>query len=252
MNIHLLVDFVLSLFGLYKSAPLLQDYEKEREALEWYRALNRVYFDILEVVYSSYGARETFVTPDYWLNLSFTQLRRTLKSAQELKFNNELLPFDFDDYVNLNINHERLIKRYPEKRLKILEYRAQIEELFYLKNKGVEGNLSEYDEKDLLYYQELIQKHKDKRGYKEITSNNSTLLFTQHKSNKKSVFMMLEKHKNEWVFKKIMKNELRVEYDDLRAIIYQLRQDIISQKLTNTLQIENNDRKGAYKLTVLA
>ncbi|MCX6730540.1 MAG: hypothetical protein NTZ55_01705, partial [Candidatus Roizmanbacteria bacterium] len=167
-------------------------------------------------------------------------------------FINKLPHFNYDDCVSLNINHEQMIKNYSTKRQAILDYRERIEQLFWLKNKGIEGNLPEYNEKDIVYYDELIQKHKEKRGIKQELQKSSTLQFYHHKSDKKSVYKILEKHKNEWVNKRSIEKEVGIKYDDFRAIIYQLRQDIIGQSLNNLLRIDNNERNGEYKLTVLA
>lgn len=252
MNIPLLFDFVLSLIGRNKPAPSHLDYEKERESIEWYRGLNRVYFDIFEVVFSGYKSNEPFVVPDYWLNLSFVHLVNILKGAEQYTYIKRLPHFNYDDCVSLTINYEQMIKKYPIKRQMILDYRERIEQLFWLKNKGVEGNLPDYSEKDIIDYDELIQKHKEKRGLKQELQKSSTLQFYHHKSDKKSVYKILEKHKNEWVNKRTIEKEVGIKYDDFRAIIYQLRQDIISQNLNSLLRIENNERNGEYKLTVLA
>lgn len=81
--------------------------------------------------------------------------------------------------------------------------------------------------------------------------NNFTLSFTAGKSHKKSIYKLLENNKNEWVDKKEILKKVDIKYDDFRSIISQLRNDIIKQELTNSLKIENN-KKGRYKLTVLA
>lgn len=247
-------SFIKSLLGFDGSfsQEYIEKHQKEVELIEWYRGLNKVYFEIFEAVFHNYRNNEPYVIPDYWLNLSFSKLINILKELQQMPILKNLPHFDFDDCVSLTVNYEQMIKDYPLNRQRMLDYRSRIEQLFYLKNKGVEGNLSEDLEQDLKYYDELIQKHKEKRGLKYETVVQNTLKFYHHKSAKKSVYKILERHKNEWINKRKIQKELSITYDDFRYAIHQLRNDIVKQKLSEKIIIENNHRNGEYKLTVLA
>ena len=120
----------------------------------------------------------------------------------------------------------------------------------------VEYNGSEctrlYFLRDLKEDYDLINQHLEKRKSKSVSPEKPELKFAWNDSHKKSVYDLLKKNKNSWVNKKTIMREVGINYDDFRPIIYQLRQDIISQNKEKLLCIENNDRKSEYKLTILA
>ena len=82
-------------------------------SIEWYRAINKLYFDILEAVFGDYRTNDKYIIPDIWLNLTFTSVLGMLKDGQEYYFKKYLPYFNFDDYINFKVNYDYMIKNYP-------------------------------------------------------------------------------------------------------------------------------------------
>ncbi len=83
------------------------------------------------------------------------------------------------------------------------------------------------------------------------TRDGTSLAFTANKSHKKSVYQILEKNMKEWINKKELMKTAKINYNDFRSIIAQLRKDIINQKLSKKFKIES-DKKSSYRLVNLA
>jgi hypothetical protein len=227
-----------------------QEQYKKQTAIESYRALARLYSEILDVAFHGISSKD-YTKPDFWLSLEFSHILKKLKIYQEETLIKDLLPIiNFNDYINFNINIEYMIANYPQKRKEILDYRALIENIFIYECK-VEGNLSEHEQRDIKYTEEMIREYKIKRGIIK-SKNKFTLQFTAHNSDKKKVFKVLDDNIDQWMFGKVIINKSHIKKHKLYGIIYQLRKSIIKQDLNTKLKIENRKKTGEYKLTTLA
>lgn len=183
---------------------------KKHEIVETFRAFLKLYQDILVAVLYQINNINEFVEPDNWLSLYFVEIVNSLRIIQNggvCTFNiylnhhlddgesdkliylaqdwwlnraKQLSPFDFDDFPNLTVNAERMIRDYPHKRERILQYREHIEKLF-LEVCKVEANLPDILERDINgEYKREIQKHLKKRKKQLMKigklNNNTSLL----------------------------------------------------------------------------
>jgi hypothetical protein len=151
---------------------------KQNEIVETYRAFLKLYQDILDAVLYPINDINEFIEPDNWLSLYFVKIVNSLKIIQMggictfdiymnhhlddeesdkliylaqdwwLNRTKQLPPFDFDDFPNLTVNAERMIREYPQKRERLMHYREQIEKLF-LEVCKVEANLPDILERDI-------------------------------------------------------------------------------------------------------
>jgi hypothetical protein len=253
-----------------------EDYEKKRlykmVCIEWYRALVIRYARILYVVFNN-----PYIPPTFWLNQFYVRMIPELQLYQQHAYFKELPPFDFADYPTLTVNSERKIQEYPEKRKRLLLYMEKVEQLFLLICK-VEGNLDEYQERDLREYDELIEEHKnrvkshnntdepttvafpsywhwsaDKKEY--ILDDTHIIRFTEDKSNVKTLFEILVKEQGPYVDQN--KITAKFEYkknSTKKPIIYSvasdLRKKINSSQCSSILHIDNN-KSGGYRLLPL-
>lgn len=230
-----------------------QEQYKKQTTIESYRALVRLYFEILDVAFHGVGSKD-YIKPDSWLSLEFNHILKKLNFYQKETIIKDLLPiFNFNDYINFNINIEYMIANYPQKKKEILDYRALIENIFIYECK-VEGNLPEYEERDIKYTEEMIMEYKTKRGIiKDMTNiDEFTLKFIAHDSDKKRVFKVLKDNVNQWVLNKVIVSKAHIKKQALYGNIYQLRKSIIKQDLSTKLEIENRKKTGEYKLVNLA
>src|SRR5258708_3115244 len=207
-----------------------QELYKKRTTIESYRALVRLYFEILDVAFHGVSLKD-YTEPDSWLSLEFSHMLKKLNFHQEDTIIKDLLPiFNFNDYINFNINIKYIIPIYPQKRKEILDYRALIENIFIYECK-VEGNLPEHEEIDIKYTEDMIREYKIKRGIFK-SKNKFTLQFTAYDSDKKRVFTVLEDNNDQWLLGKVIVNKSHIKKLNLYGIIYQLRKSIIKQILS--------------------
>jgi hypothetical protein len=240
---ELLRDIVLSIRG--KSPIAFDEFEEEREIIEKYRALVKIYNDILDAVFLN-TTQTTYIEPGFWLNSHFAHLRRQIIHAQEDVEVLKTLPlFNFNDYTSLTINTDWMIQNYFQKRIEILKYRSEIENLFILKCK-MEGRLDEYFIRDLEDYSSTINEFLDIKG--GIT----TVSYPRFRVNTKryKIYNVLFSKVGEFATLKDISRTTKIKsYGEIRIIINQI-QDVIENRDYDKKYKIDTIRNSSYKLTI--
>lgn len=223
------------------------------DSLGGYLYMYKKILEILEVVLES----PKVIEPYEGLKHLYVLLLEYFYSVQKREDFKHIPPIDFKKFASLILVNQEFAIEWKKQKHKYIDYLRLIDGEFKATSYSFDHVRIPHNlhlmmspiNDNLKHHLDLVKEAIDNTNHNY--QSYADKLFTAHKSTRRSIFLILEDSKNEWVQNRMILKKLNITYNDFRSIITQIRKIVVEKGLSNLIHIMS-DRKGAYKLTISA